>query len=48
MRLFSDCMRTEPLQVRNFIEGQFVEPYPFLVIPREVEESLDISEFSLV
>ena len=26
MRLFSDCMRTERLQVRNFIDGQFVEP----------------------
>jgi len=26
MRLFSDCMRTEPLQVRNFINGEFVEP----------------------
>src|SRR6266480_3592503 len=26
MRLFSDCMRTERLQVRNFINGEFVEP----------------------
>ena len=26
MRLFSDCMRAEPLQVRNFINGEFVEP----------------------
>src|SRR5436305_226802 len=26
MRLFSDYMRTERFQVRNFIDGQFVEP----------------------
>src|SRR2546423_12386361 len=26
MRLFSDCMRTDRLQVRNFINGEFVEP----------------------
>ena len=26
MRLFSDCMRTERFQVRNFINGEFVEP----------------------
>ena len=26
MRLFSDCMRAEPLQIRNFINGEFVEP----------------------
>ena len=30
-------MRTERLQVRNFINGEFVEPVPFLVIPSEVE-----------
>jgi len=41
-------MRAEPLRIRNFIDGQFVEPYPFLVIPSEVEESLDISACSLV
>ena len=26
MRLFSDCMRTERFHVRNFINGEFVEP----------------------
>ena len=31
-------MRTERLQVRNFIDSQFVEPYGLLVIPSEVEE----------
>ena len=30
MRLFSDRMRTERLQVRNFIDGQFVERIPSL------------------
>jgi hypothetical protein len=48
MRLFSDCMRTERFQVRNFINGEFAEPNPSLVIPSEVEESLDTSGLSLV
>ena len=45
---FRATMRSEPFRIRNFIDGQFVEPYPFLVIPSEVEESLDISACSLV
>ena len=36
-------MRIEPSQIRNFINGESVEPVPFLVIPSEVEESLDVS-----
>jgi hypothetical protein len=48
MRLFSGCMRTKRFQVRNFINGEFAEPNPFLVIPSEVEESLDISACSLM
>ena len=30
MRLFSDCMRTERLQICNFIDGEFVESIAFL------------------
>jgi hypothetical protein len=41
-------MRTEPLKIQNFINGQFVEPLRFLVIPSEVEESLDIFARSLL
>jgi hypothetical protein len=36
-------MRFESPQIRNFINGEFVEPVHFLVIPSEVEESLDFS-----
>jgi len=36
-------MHTESTQIKNFVDGQFVEPVPFLVIPSEVEESLDVS-----
>jgi len=36
-------MRIEAPQIRNFINGEFVEPVPFLVIPSEVEESLHVS-----
>jgi hypothetical protein len=36
-------MKTEPpLQIRNFIDPQFIEPVGLLVIPSEVEESLTI------
>jgi len=38
-------MQTE---IRNFIKGEFVEPVSFVVIPSEVEESLDVSERSLL
>jgi len=31
-------MRIESPQIKNFINGRFVEPVPFLVIPGEVEE----------
>ena len=48
LRLFPDSMRTERLQVRNFVNGEFVEAVPLLVIPSEVEESLDISARSLL
>jgi hypothetical protein len=41
-------MRTEPPQINNFINGEFVEPIPVLVIPSEVEESLDIPACSLL
>jgi len=41
-------MRIESPQIRNFINGKFVEPMSFLVIPSEVEESLDISARSLL
>jgi hypothetical protein len=41
-------MRIESSQLRNFINGEFVEPVPFLVIPSEVEESLDVSGRSLL
>jgi hypothetical protein len=41
-------MRAESLKIRNFINGEFVEPTPFLVIPGELEESLDVSERSLL
>jgi hypothetical protein len=30
-------MRIESLQIRNFINGEFVEPIRFPVIPSEVE-----------
>ena len=30
-------MRTESPRIRNFINGEFVEPVPFLVIQSEVE-----------
>jgi len=30
-------MRTESSQIRNFINGEFVEPIHSLVIPSEVE-----------
>jgi hypothetical protein len=35
-------VRTEPTQIITFINGEFVEPIGFLVIPSEVEESLDV------
>jgi len=38
-----EAMRTELTQIKNFISGQWVEPIGFLVIPSEVEESLDFS-----
>jgi hypothetical protein len=41
-------MHTGSTQINNFIDGQFVEPVPFLVIPSEVEESLDVSARSLL
>jgi hypothetical protein len=41
-------MRAEPFQLQNSIDGRFVERIPFLVIPSEVEESLDVSERSLL
>jgi len=41
-------MRTERPQIKNFINGEFVEPMPSLVIPSEVEESLDVSARSLL
>jgi hypothetical protein len=41
-------MRIESSLIRNFINGEFVEPVPFLVIPSEVEESLDVSARSLL
>jgi len=42
------AMRTELFQIQNFIDGQFVEPLRFFVIPSEVEESLDISWLSSI
>jgi hypothetical protein len=36
-------MHTESTQINNFIDAEFVEPVPFLVIPSEVEEALDVS-----
>ena len=41
-------MHTGSTQINNFISGEFVEPIPFLVIPSEVEESLDIPACSLL
>ncbi len=41
-------MQTELAKIKNFIDGQFAEPVPFLVIPSEVEESLDVSVRSLL
>jgi hypothetical protein len=41
-------MQIESTQIKNFIDGQFVEPLRFLVIPSEVEESLDIFARSLL
>ena len=41
-------MQTELAKIKNFIAGQFAEPVPFLVIPSEVEESLDVSARSLL
>ena len=41
-------MRMELTQIKNFINGRWIEPIGFLVIPSEVEESLDISACSLV
>jgi len=41
-------MRIESPQIKNFIDGRFVEPVPFLVIPSEVEESLDVAARSLL
>jgi hypothetical protein len=41
-------VRTEPTQIKNFIDGEFAEPVRFLVIPSEVEESLDVSGYSLL
>jgi len=41
-------MRIESPQIQNFINGEFVEPIHFLVIPSEVEESLDVSVCSLL
>ena len=35
-------------QINNFINGEFLESVPFLVIPSKVEESLDISACSLL
>jgi hypothetical protein len=43
-----EAVRTEPTRINNFINGEFVEPVPFLVIPSEVEESLDVSGRSLL
>jgi len=33
-------MRIESPQIKNFINGRFVEPVPFLVIPSEVENGV--------
>jgi hypothetical protein len=44
----SHRMRIERSQIQNFIGGEFVEPISLLVIPSEVEESLDISPRSLL
>ena len=41
-------MHTRSTQTKNFIDGQFIEPIPFLVIPSEVEESLDVSARNLL
>jgi hypothetical protein len=41
-------MRIESSQIRNFINGEFVKPIRFLVIPSEIEESLDVSACSLL
>jgi hypothetical protein len=41
-------MRIESSQIQNFINGDFVEPVPILVIPTEVEESLAVSGRSLL
>jgi hypothetical protein len=46
--IFSNCMRTGPIRVENFVDCQFVQAICFLVIPSEVEESLDISPRSFV
>jgi hypothetical protein len=42
------AVQTEPTQIKNFIGGEFVEPIGFLVIPSEVEESLDLSGYSFL
>jgi hypothetical protein len=41
-------MRIESPQIRNFINGEFVEPIHSPVIPSKVEESLDICGRSLL
>jgi hypothetical protein len=41
-------MRIESRQIRNFINGEFMEAMSLLVIPSEVEESLDVSARSLL
>jgi len=41
-------MRTEPIRFENFVDCHFVQAIRFLVIPSEVEESLDISPLSFV
>jgi hypothetical protein len=43
-----EAVRTEPTRINNFTNGEFVELVPFLVIPSEVEESLDVSGRSLL
>jgi hypothetical protein len=34
----SSTVRTEPTRINNFINGEFIEPIGFLVIPSKVEE----------
>jgi len=41
-------MHNGSTQINNFIDGEFLEPVPPLVIPSKVEESLDISARGLL